>query len=100
MEFGQLQDGEQTVGCEKQIEGNLISDNSLIVDQDVPKVDDSKSCQKSEVEEKEEEGGCIDPPEMEPLQLDKDLKEWVLQQLVPVALQHLDIGGACICFIF
>ena len=43
------------------------------------------------MEEESEEDASVDLPNLEPLQLDKDLKERVLQQLVPVRLQHLDI---------
>ena len=76
----------------------MVSDKSLIVGQDVPKVDDSKNCQKNQVEEKKEEGGCVNPPEVQPLQLNKDFKEGVLQQLVPVRLQHLNMHGALVLF--
>ena len=43
------------------------------------------------MEEESEEDASVDLPNLKPLQLDKDLKERVLQQLVPVRLQHLDI---------
>ena len=57
-------------------------------------MDDCKNCQKNQMDEKEEKGASVNLPELQPLQLDKDFKERVLQQLVPVRLQHLNIGGA------
>ena len=41
-------------------------------------MDDCKNCQKSKMEKKEEEGGGVNLPELQPLQLDKDFKEGVL----------------------
>ena len=45
------------------------------------------------MEEESEEDASVDLPNLKPLQLDKDLKERMLQQLVPVRLQHLDINS-------
>ena len=49
------------------------------------------------MQEKKKEGGGVNLPELKPLQLDKDFKEGMLQQLVPVCLQHLNMNGACFC---
>ena len=54
-------------------------------------MDDGKDGKKNEMEEKEEEVGGVDLPELEPLQRDEDLKERVLKQLVSVCLQHLSM---------
>ena len=54
-------------------------------------MDDGKDGKKNEMEEKEEEVGGVDLPELQPLQRDEDLKERVLKQLVSVCLQYLSM---------
>ena len=63
-------------------------------------MDDGKDGKKNEMEEKEEEVGGVDLPELEPLQRDKDLKERVLKQLVSVCLQHLSMVDLLSNFLF
>ena len=63
-------------------------------------MDDGKDGKKNEMEEKEEEVGGVDLPELEPLQRDEDLKERGLKQLVSVCLQHLSIIDLLSNFLF